>query len=124
MAPTSAGVSMVEQDHKNYYQQPLIPWGMSQLPPTSLGGSPGSAAPDAFQIASFVLERGVSEFLHISSKYRILVFYCSLALFNIRPDGFQIHMFWVLIFLMQDPWAGGPNVGPRPLNPWGGPLQL
>lgn len=32
-------------------------------------------------------------------------------------------MLWGLIFLVQDPWAGEPDVGLRTLTPVGEPLQ-
>ena len=41
------------------------------------------------------------------------VSYSSLALLDISPAGFQSQMFWGLIFLMQEPWAGEPDVGLR-----------
>lgn len=31
------------------------------------------------------------------------------------PAGLQSQMFWGLIFLMQDPWAGKPEVGLKSL---------
>ena len=46
------------------------------------------------------------------------------ALLNTSSTGFQSQTFWGLPFLVQDPQAGEPNVGVRPLAPWVGHLGL
>ena len=43
---------------------------------------------------------------------------------KLNSTGLQMQLFWGFIFLVQDPWAGVPNVGLRPLTPWGGPPGL
>ena len=40
-----------------------------------------------------------------------------LALLKIIPTDLQSQMFWGLVFLVQEPWAGESNVGLRPLTP-------
>ena len=47
-----------------------------------------------------------------------------LGLLKVSPTVLQSQMFWGLVFLMQDPRAGEPNVELRPLAPLGERLQL
>ena len=47
-----------------------------------------------------------------------------LGLLKVSPAGLQNQTFWSLIFPTQDPWAGDPEVGLRPLASWGEPPQL
>ena len=51
----------------------------------------------------------------------ISIFITSLR--KVSPTGLQSQIFWGLIFLMQDPQVGGPNVRFRSLTLWGEPLQ-
>ena len=64
------------------------------------------------------------EILCAPFKDRVSASYIPPALPNISPVDFQSQMFWRLISPMQDPWAEEPDMGLRPLTPWGGHLQL
>ena len=124
MVPSSAGVSMVEQDHKTSCHQLLSPQGESQLPPASPGGSPGLASgadPGAFQTAPSALALRVCEILCAPFKSRVSASYSSLGLPNVSSAGFQSQVFWSL-----NSWyrLGKPSVGLRSLTPQGRPLQL
>lgn len=46
-----------------------------------------------------------------------------LGLLKLSPACLQSHMLWCLVFLLQDPQAGGPDVGLRTLTPVGELLQ-
>ena len=64
------------------------------------------------------------EMLCKSSKSGIFVSYSLLAFLHKGSAGLQSQKFRGLILLVQDPWAGEPDVRVRPLAPWGEPLQL
>ena len=101
--------------------------GESQLPPASPGGSLRSASESdsgSFQTTASALGLGAWEILCVPFKCGVFVSYRPLALPNISPTGFQSQMFWRLVFLMQDPWVGDPNVGLGHIAPWKGPLWL
>ena len=95
------------------------------MPPALLGGSSRSASetdPGSFQTTASALGLRAREILHAPFKSRVSVSYSPVALLNISPAGFQSQVFWGLIFLLQDHWAGEPDVGLGSLAPWGGPL--
>ena len=46
------------------------------------------------------------------------VSYSLLALPNVSPANFQSQTLWGLIFSVQNPHAGEPDVGLGPLTPW------
>ena len=48
----------------------------------------------------------------------------SQAPLKLSLTGLQSQTFWGLIFLVQDPWVGEPDVELRTLTLWGEPLQL
>ena len=52
------------------------------------------------------------------------VSYSPLVLLNVSLAGFLSQTFWLLIFLMQDPWPGESDVGFKAFAPWGGPPWL
>ena len=45
------------------------------------------------------------------------------GLLKLSPACLQSHVLWYLVFLLQDPQARGPDVGPRTLTPVGELLQ-
>ena len=45
-----------------------------------------------------------------------------MGLQKLSPTGLQSQMLWGLIFLVQDPWAGEPDMRLRTLTPMGEPL--
>ena len=70
------------------------------------------------QSAASVLGLKVSEFVRVPFKSRVRVSYSSPALLDTSPAGFQTQMLlWGLIFLVQVPRAGVPDVGLEPLSP-------
>ena len=112
---------------QNGFHQCLCPQGELKLPLASPGDSPKSAGcsdPGSFQIIASALCPGVCEILCAPFKNRVSIFHSTLALSRVSPAGLQSQMFWGLIFLVQDPQTGEPNVGFRPFAPWRGPLQL
>ena len=108
----------VEQAPPNGYCQHLYPQGELPFLAASPGDSPRSASgshPGPFRSAS-VLRFGICEIGRVPFKSRVSVS-CSppVALLNLSPTGFQSQMFWGLIFLVQEPWAGERDVGLRTL---------
>ena len=72
--------------------------------------------PGAFQAAAFVMDFGVSEFLHESLKSGVSsLSYSSWAPPDVSPAGFQSQLLWALSFPVQAPQAGEPEMGPGPL---------
>ena len=99
----------------------------SSLPPASPGGSPelvSGSDPGFLQMTASVPSPGVCEILCTPLKSRVSVSYSPLALPYTSPIGLQSHMFWGLVLLVQDPWAGELNVGLRPITSCGKFLQL
>ena len=47
-----------------------------------------------------------------------------LGLSEVSPTGLKAKEFCSLLFPVKDLWAGEPNVGLRPILPWGECLQL
>ena len=112
---------------QNGCRQCLCPWGELQLPPASLGGSPGSVGgsdPGSFQITASSLCLGGCEILCAPFKSGDSISYSPLALPKVSPVGLQSEKFQGLILPVQEPWTGEHNVGPGPLAPWREPLQL
>ena len=68
-----------------------------------------------------MLNLGLCVFFPAPLKSYVSVSYTLLALPNVSPVGFQSQTFWGLI-MVQDSWAGEPNVWIGLLSPWGGPL--
>ena len=66
----------------------------------------------------------VCEPLRAPFNRRVSVPHSPLTLRKVSPAGFQSQIFWGLIFLVLDPWAGDLSVGLRPLAPWGEALQF
>ena len=54
----------------------------------------------------------------------VSVSYGPLGLLYVSPTDLQSQMLWGLIFPVQDPWAGEPDMVLGLLVPWGEPLQL
>ena len=77
-----------------------------------------------FQTPASVLGLRVSEFVCVSCKREVLASYSRSAALDISPTGFQSQMLWGLVFLVQIPWTGEPDVGLRLLTCPGGPSQL
>ena len=64
---------------------------------------------------TFALHPGASEPVHEPFKSEVTVSYSPLVLLDIRPIGFQSQIFGGLIFPVQVPRVGGPDVGLKPL---------
>ena len=64
------------------------------------------------------------ETLWVPFKSGVSISHSPLPLWKVSPAGFQSQIFWGLIFLVLDPWAGDLSVGLRPLAPWGEALQF
>ena len=99
----------------------------SQLPSSSLGGSPRSASGSdsgSFQITASALGPQVCEILCVPFDSGVSISHSPLTPPKISPTGFQSQTFCGLIFPVQNSGAGEPNVGLGPLAPWGEPLQL
>ena len=95
------------------------------MPAASLGDSTGSAGgsdPTSFQITASALGLGVCEILCVPFKSGVSISHSLLALLKVSPTGLQSQTFWGLVFSVQDPRAGEPDVGLEPLAPWGEPL--
>ena len=96
-----------------------------RLPPTSLRGSPrpaGRSGPGSYQITAFALGI-VYEILFAPFKSDTSISPRPVGLPKLSPTGLQSQMLWGIIFLVQDPQAGEPNVGLRTLTPLGEPLR-
>ena len=118
---------MVEQAPQKGCHQCLYSQGESQLPPASLGGSPRSASgsdPGCFQITASVLGLRAYEVLYVPFKSGVSGSYRPSTLLYTSPVGLQSQAFWNLVLSVQDPQAWKPDVGLRPLTPWGEPLRL
>ena len=121
MALASTSVPMVEGTLKNGCCQCLCPQGELYLLPVSPGDFPSSAGrsdPGSFQITASAWGPGACEILCAPFKSSV-----SLDLPEVSPTSLQSQMFWGLIFVVH-PCVGEPDVGLRPLAPWGKPLQL
>ena len=126
MVPPSTSVHVVEGAPKDSCCQCLCPQGELQLPPASLGDSPRSAGrsdPGSYQMFAFALGPKACEILCVPLKSKVSISPSSLGLPKLSPAGLQSQMLWGLVFLVQDPWAGTPDVGLRPLTLVGEPLQ-
>ena len=88
---------------------PLVSWGGSLR-------SSSESDPGSFQITAFVLGLRMCEILYISIKSRYSLSCSTLALLNTSPDAFQSQTFWGVFFLVQDPLAWKPTVGPQILT--------
>jgi len=71
--------------------------------------------PGSFIITAFVLGPGVCRILWVPFKSGVSVSYSCLAFLISSLTKLQSQAFWGLIFLMQDPWAGWPNVALKPI---------
>ena len=90
-----------------------------KLLPTSLGefaGSAGGPDPGSFQITASAAGPRECESWCVPFKSRLSVSYCPPGLPYASPESLQSRMPWGP--LVQDPQAGQPDVGPRPLRPW------
>ena len=102
-------IHVVEGAPRNGCCWHLCPQGELQLPPASLGGSPGLAGgsdPGSFQISASALGLRVCEILCAPFKSGVPIPHSPLGLLNVSPAGLQGQMFWGLIFPLQDPRAG------------------
>ena len=117
-------VHMIEAPQNGCHQQ-LYSQDDTQLLPAFLGDSPGSVGrsdPGSYQItASAWVPEHVRFYVHPLTVKSF--FPSSFALLKVSPTGLQSQVFWKLIFLVQDPWAGEPDVELRSLTLWGVPLQ-
>ena len=103
----------------------LFPQGEPQPPPTSPGDSPrpaGRSGPVSYRIIAFALGPIVREILCMPFKSEVSISCSPLGLLKLSPTVLQSQMLWGLLFLVQDPWAGEPDVGLRSLTPVGEPL--
>ena len=97
------------------------------MPPASPGVSPRSVVrsdPGFSQIPASSPRPGTCKILCAPFKGRVSIAHSPLGLPKVSPTGLQSQRFWELIFPAQDPQAGEPNVGLRPLVPWRGPLVV
>ena len=111
---------MVEGDSKNGCHLYLCPHGELQLPPAYLGNSPrltGRFDPGSYQITASALGPRVCEILSVPFKSEVSISPSPLGPSKVSPADLRIQMFWGLVFLIQDPCAGEPNVGLRSLTP-------
>ena len=100
--------------------------GWAPVASCPLEGSPRLASgsePGSFQIIASALGLGRVRFcmcpLRVESLFPTALWLsCTQAPLPSSPDA------WGLVFLVLEPQAGEPNVGLRPLVPWGEPLQL
>ena len=60
----------------------------------------------------------------MSFKSGVSISHSPLARLEGSPARLQSQMFFGLDFLVQGPQAGEPDMGLRPLTPWGEPLRL
>ena len=118
---SSTGVITVEWDPKNGYCQCLHPPSKSQLLSASLQGFPRSASGSDpgffFKVLPLFWDSEHVRFCTHPVRVEFLI-YSLPTLPNFSPAGLQSQTFWGLIFLVQDPWAGKPNVELRLLAPW------
>ena len=95
--------------------------------PDTVGDAPRSAGrfdPGSFQITPSALGPRVCEDLCAPFRNGVSVSHSPQALPEMSPTGLQSQMLWRLFFLEQDAWGREPDMGFRPLTPWGEPLQL
>ena len=83
--------------------------------------SAGRSDPGIFHTAALCLILDCVCFFPAPLKSYVSVSYALLALPNVSPVDFQSQTFWGLI-MVQDSWAGEPNVRIGLLSPWGGRL--
>ena len=105
----------------------LCPPGELQLSLASLGNSPKSADRSDqrfFQITDSALGSRACEILCVPFRSGVSVSSSPLGLPKVSLTDLQIQMFWGLVFPGQYSQAGEPDMGFRPLTPWGEPLQL
>ena len=84
----------------------------------------GGLTQASFKVLPLCKDSEHVRFLCAPFKSRVLFSYSPLALPYASPAGLQSLAFRGLITPVQDPQAGEPNAGLRPLTPWGEPLQL
>ena len=87
-----------------------VPWGKSQLPPASLGGSPRSAErsdPGSLLTTASVLGPGVYEIL-CALFVKSLLPTAPLGFQKVSPPGLQNQTVWELVFLVEDPRLVSP----------------
>lgn len=97
------------------------------MPSTSLEDSSRSVSvsdADFFQIIASVLGLRACEILHVPFKSGVSVSYGLVALLYASSAGLQDQMFWGLVSLVQDSWAGKTDVRLGPITPWEELLQL
>ena len=126
MALASTRVHMVDRAPQNGCCQCLCPQDELQLPPASPGDSPRSAGrsdPGSFQITA-ALHPGVCEILCEPFKSGVSISHSPLSLPKVIPTGLQSQTSGGLSSWCRTPRAREPDIGLRPLAPWGKPLQL
>ena len=122
MVPSCTSVHVVEAP-QNGYHQGLCPQGYLQAPPPH-SASPGDclrpaggSGPGAYQNSAFALGPGAFEILCSPFKSEVSISSSRLGLLKLSPAGLQSQMLWGLIFPVQDPQAGEPDMGLRTLTP-------
>ena len=96
------------------------------MPLASLGDSPrpaGKSGPGSYQITAFALSPRACDILCTPFKNEVSVSPSPVGLLILSPAGLKSQMFWELIFPVQGPQAGEPDVGLRTLTAVGEPLQ-
>ena len=73
--------------------------------------------PGSFQLTSFALSPRACELLCAPIKSGVPVSLSPLGVLKVNSADFQSHMFWGLMFLMQDPCTRDADVGHGPLTP-------
>ena len=72
--------------------------------------------PDFYQITALDLGPSAHEFCVCPVRVKSFVSPSPVGLSKLSPTDLQSQMFWGLVFPVQDPWAGEPNVGLRTLT--------
>ena len=85
--------------------------------------SAGGSDPGSFQITASATASRVCEILCVHFKTGVSISHSALAVPKVSPTGLQSQTFWGLMFLMQNCWAGEPDVRLRSLAPWGEPCN-
>ena len=82
----------------------LLPWN-------ALQNHQVRCDPGSFQLTTFALSPRACEILCAPVKSGVPVSLSPLGVLKVNSADLQSHMFWGLMFLMQDPWTRDPDVG-------------
>ena len=122
MALANSSVHMVKGAPQNGCCQCLCPQGELQLLSASLSSADRSDTGSS-QITASALSPGVCDILCAPFKSKISIFPSPLGFLKVSSTLLQSQILWELIFPLQEPQAGEPNMRLRPLTPLEEPLQ-